>query len=248
MILQNFFIILILINNFSLVIAVEKRSPDKNYLLNKNNNFNLKIPLNEYINILIHGSGGISDISNSTIIYPSDPTFVTLTSITIYCNDIYSANLFSNNINANSIKILGITTPLSGIVANLAIGSDGKIYKTGSSEKYKKNIKKIDEKSILDIDKIELFSFEYKNIENQIQYGCIAEQAEKVSQDLVQYDREKKPVNFDYQSFFILCEVKNRTEKKKLKEEIKESEERIMKSEERIMKLEERIMKLEERI
>jgi hypothetical protein len=78
------------------------------------------------------------------------------------------------------------------------INSYGQLGTITSSERFKKDIKSIDDGSdkVLQLRPV---SFIYKEDEsNQLQYGLIAEEVAKVYPELVQYDQEGKPFTIYY--------------------------------------------------
>lgn len=115
---------------------------------------------------------------------------------------------------AAKIKMLGIAAPTSGTVSNLVLDTaTGIIYHTGSSARYKENIRsltEVNEEGILsseDIYKLDPCAFTYKSDEGKYlpEFGLIAEELHKkgIFKNAVKYNEKGECENIHYQTIFI---------------------------------------------
>jgi len=108
-----------------------------------------------------------------------------------------------------------------GIGETVVADAEGKLFKVGSSERYKTNIEKleINRDEVLQLRPVR---FQWKTT-GQRDIGLIAEEVAQVSQDLVIYDKQGRPdaVKYDKVSLYLLETVKElKAENESLKQRI----------------------------
>jgi hypothetical protein len=125
------------------------------------------------------------------------------------------------------------------------LNADGRLRRSTSSERYKKNIKDLDYKRCENIFKMRAVEFESKNEEdNGLYYGLIAEELAEVDKNLVYFDKKDRPDSVAYLSLpALMLPViqKQRKQIDALEKKVEALEKRLAK----VNALEKRLDKLE---
>ena len=103
--------------------------------------------------------------------------------------------------------------PTLGAGTTVIVDANGKLWKLGSSRRYKTSIRDLngDPQSVL---RLEPVRFEWKST-GQEDIGLIAEDVEKIVKDLVVYDEQGRPdaVKYDRMALYLLAVVKDQQER-----------------------------------
>jgi hypothetical protein len=117
-------------------------------------------------------------------------------------NHEFTSNYEDSSYVASTLTVLPLYNATTAQSANVYVDSTGKLFRSTSSEQFKKNIRD------LEVDASKVFdllprSFEMKE-DNTTHFGLVAEEVEKVIPELVSYDKEGKPNGVQYQMLSIL--------------------------------------------